>query len=163
MAFTGTVRLIIDAELTKTLDKSTPLDPLLLDVLQAFTSGTGANQADLLWHDNRVLAASATDDIDLAGVLADAFGGTVTLARVKLFYVKNASALATVTLAAAPAAGWSNIPFAGAFQPGEHRVALSPDATGIAVTAGSADTFRITNNDGVNAASVDIAVAGASS
>jgi hypothetical protein len=46
-------------------------------------TGTGANQADKLWSDTRTLAASAVEDLDLAGVLVDALGVTATFARVK--------------------------------------------------------------------------------
>ena len=163
MPLTATYRHFVDARLTKSLDLSTPIDAVNKDEKTAFTNGTGADQGDLLWHDTRTIVASGTDDLDLNGVLTDAFGDTVSALRVKAIYIKNTSAVATIGVAAAPAAGWTNFPFSSvAMQPGESRSALSPGATGLAVTAGSSDTIRVTNNDGGNAATYDIIVIAAS-
>ncbi|RWB65402.1 MAG: hypothetical protein EOQ49_32270, partial [Mesorhizobium sp.] len=53
-----------------------------LAFVKALTNGTGANQADLLFADTRTLSASATEDLDLAGALADVFGTTITMVEV---------------------------------------------------------------------------------
>lgn len=50
-------------------------------------SGTAANQADIVWGDERALAASASEDIDLSGTLIDAFGNTVAAVDVVAFLV----------------------------------------------------------------------------
>ena len=42
-------------------------------------NGTGDNQADLVFADQRTLAASATENLDLAGTLAQTFGATLTI------------------------------------------------------------------------------------
>lgn len=65
--------------------------PTIEKILQ-FSNGTGADQADLLWADERTLAASASEDLDLAGVLADAFGATLGMAEVVMILVIAAAA-----------------------------------------------------------------------
>ena len=57
-------------------DKFTPL----VQKIQKITDGTTANKADLLYADERTVTTGADDDIDLAGVLTDAFGTTITAA-----------------------------------------------------------------------------------
>jgi hypothetical protein len=42
----------------------------------------GLDQADVLYHAARTLAASATEDLDLAGVLASALGATLSYAEI---------------------------------------------------------------------------------
>lgn len=54
--------------------------PELEKVLQ-FTDGTTANKADLVWADTRTIAASGSEDLDLAGELTTAFGDTLAAPR----------------------------------------------------------------------------------
>lgn len=42
----------------------------------SLTSGTTANKADLVWSDERSVASGTPDDIDLAGSLSSAIGGS---------------------------------------------------------------------------------------
>ena len=74
MALTGDVIFKMTATYTASKDLSTVTDPFALTKNIAITSGTGANQADLLFHDTRTIAASANDDLDLAGSLTDSLG-----------------------------------------------------------------------------------------
>lgn len=48
----------------------------------ALDFGTTANKADQVWSDIRTLGASANESLDLAGVLADVFGATLTMVEV---------------------------------------------------------------------------------
>ena len=92
MALSTELTVRLAATLTDPLDLSTPTDALANAVKLILTSGTGADQADMSWHDTRTLAASATEDLDLAGVLTNAFGDTQTFARIKMVLVTAASA-----------------------------------------------------------------------
>lgn len=56
---------------------------------RTLANGTGASQANALWHDRRTLAVGASENLDLAGVLVDVFGAAITFARIKGIYVKN--------------------------------------------------------------------------
>lgn len=50
---------------------------------RSISPGTaGLDQADVLYHATRVLVASATEDLDLAGVLASALGATLAYAEI---------------------------------------------------------------------------------
>lgn len=73
------------------LDLSTVQDDSALEFKQSITDGTGANEADKIWHDRRTLAASASETLDLSGLTHTLFGSTVTidLAKVKCLFIKN--------------------------------------------------------------------------
>jgi hypothetical protein len=159
-----TVRAI--CSLTNALDLSTPVDPLSLTQRIQLTSGTGANQADMLWHDERTLTASATEDLDLAGSLTSSFGATLTFARIKALIVVAASAntnnvqVTRTTSNGVPlflAAG-DGIPVL----PGGVFAWVAPDASGIAVTAGTGDKLTFTNSAGSTSVTYDVVIVGAS-
>ena len=133
----------------------------------AIANGTGADQADLVWHDQRTLALSTSEDLDLSGVLTDAFGTAVSFARVKAIIVSAAStngALIQVGGAVgnqfinwvADATDKVQVRAGGSF------MLMAPDATAYAVTAATGDLLRITNTDGAAQAVYDIYIIGAS-
>ena len=74
----------------------------------SLADGVGAGMADVLYQDTGSIAASATADIDLAGALVGALGGTSVFAKVKGIYIA-AAALNTnnVVVGAAAANPWS--------------------------------------------------------
>jgi len=78
MALTSELRVKFTATQTGSNDLGNPRFLPSLDKVLQFTSGTGANQADIVWTDERTLAASGSEDLDLAGALTDAFGATIT-------------------------------------------------------------------------------------
>src|SRR4051812_35223041 len=50
-------------------------------------SGTGAGNADIAYVAHRSLAGTTTENLDLAGVLTDVFGSTITAAKVKAILI----------------------------------------------------------------------------
>jgi hypothetical protein len=130
-------------------------------------SGTGANQADRLWSDTRTLAASAAEDLDLAGVLVDALGATVTLARVKGLIIA-ASSGNTNNLIIGNAASNGFVSWVGAathtvtVRPGGVFALFAPDATAYAVTAATADLLHIANSGAGTTVTYDVVIIGAS-
>jgi len=155
------------AAYTKVLDLGTVRQDVNYKFVDELTTGTAANQADRLWTDTRTIVASGTDDIDLAGVLTDAFGDTVTLARVKGLIVRAADGNTNNVVVGNAATNQ----FVGFFGAAAHTVAVrpggvfaifAPDATGYAVTAGTGDLLRITNSSSGTAVTYDIVVIGAS-
>src|SRR5688572_14836683 len=92
MALSTELSVRLAGTLTSSLDLSTPADALVHATKMILTSGTGANQADMMWHDTRTLGASASENLDLAGSLTNAFGTTQTFARIKMVLVTAASA-----------------------------------------------------------------------
>jgi len=130
-------------------------------------SGTGANQADKVWSDTRTITASGTDDIDLAGVLLDAFGAALTFAKVKLIAVAAYAANTNNCVVGAAAA----TQFVGPFGAATHTVAVAPggffcitrpDAAGWAVGAGASDLLRVTNSAGGTSVTYDVVILGTS-
>lgn len=121
------------------------------------TNGTGDNQADDFWGDQRSLAASASEDLDLNGVLINAFGVTVAAAKLRAFAIEadiNNNAANNLIVGNAAANGW--FPWLGA---AAHTVTLFPGArlvysnqkgAGLAVTAATADKLKFANSAGVN-------------
>ncbi len=56
---------------------------------QALSQGSGSNgTADLKYQNIYTIAGAATQDIDLAGLLVDSFGNTITFARIKAIHIR---------------------------------------------------------------------------
>ena len=166
MALDTRLKLNLTALLTGSTDLQPRSAPLNYVVSQALTNGTGANQANAVFSDQRTVAASSNDDLDLAGTLTDAFGATVTFARVKMLLVKAADAN-TNNVVVGGASSTFTTPFTGTspavvVRPGGLLVLAASDATSYAVTATSADTLRITNSGAGSTVTYDIVVIGVS-
>jgi hypothetical protein len=125
------------------------------------TPGTGStSQADLLFSDTRTLGASATEDIDLAGALATAFGATITAAEIVLLYVKASAGNTNNVNVTRPASNGVPLFLAAsdgrAIKPGDYMLII--DTAGIGVTAATADLITITNSAGTTSVTYDILV-----
>jgi hypothetical protein len=131
-----------------------------------FTDGAGANQIQRIFADTRTLAASANEDLDLAGGLTDAIGQTITLARVRGLLIRASAAnINNVIVGNAATNGWITA-FGGAahtmtIRPGGLVLLAAPDATGYAVTAATGDLLRIANSAGTTGVTYDIVILGA--
>ncbi|MGW3572180.1 hypothetical protein ACWDSL_51460 [Streptomyces sp. NPDC000941] len=169
MALTSTMSVAVSAELTSALDLATGTVPLAIRKPVTLTSGTGAGQADKVFSDRRTLAASASEDLDLAGVLVDAFGATITFARIKGLVI-SAAAANTNNVIVGNATSNGFVSWAGG---ATHTVTVRPggtlaliagqnDATGYAVTAGTADLLHIANSGAGTPVTYDIVLIGAS-
>ena len=135
----------------------------------ALTNGTGAGNADKIWHDQRTLAASATEDLDLAGSLTDALGNAVVFARIKGIIVFAAAANTNDVLVGGVAAGLSTIiqPQTTGLvvvRPGAVFAVMAgvADSTGYAVTATTADLLHVANSTSGTPVTYDIIVVGTS-
>lgn len=138
-----------------------------IDVASLLTllNGTGADQASQAFSDERSLAASTSESLDLAGSLVDAFGNTITFTKIK------------VMLVMADAANGDNIEVGGAatnafasflgdasdvviVPPGGLILITAPDANGFAVTAATGDLLKINNADSGAAGTYTIVLIG---
>jgi hypothetical protein len=133
----------------------------------ALATGTGADQADLIWTDTRTIAASGTDDLDLAGSLTGMLGGTLTFARIRAIYVAAAVANTNNVVIGAAASNQFVGPFGASthtamVKPGGVFLAANRDTTGWAVTASTADLLRIANSGSGTGVTYDIAILGCS-
>ncbi|KFG08107.1 hypothetical protein [Streptomyces scabiei] len=169
MTLTSGYSIALSADLTTALDLANGSVPLSIRRAVNLTSGTGAGKADKAFHDRRTLAASATEDLDLAGVLSDAFGQAITFARIKLLYVAAADANVNNVIVGNAAANGFVSWVGGA----AHTVTVRPgtflalgagsgDATGYAVAAGTADQLRIGNSGAGTSVTYDVVLIGAS-
>src|ERR1700754_2115883 len=110
MSLTARVSSTWRGTYTKTSDVADGVQNLDRSVAIEFANGVGANQANVLWADTRTLAASATEDLDLSGVLADVFGATVTQARVKAIRISAAAGNTNnVIVGAASGTQWASL------------------------------------------------------
>lgn len=127
-------------------------------------NGTGSGQAQILFSDTRTLAASATENIDLAGSLVDAFGTTLTFAAVKV--VKVCANAANTNNVVVGGAGANTL--LGVFGAATHTIAVRPGGcflwaapqTGATVTAGTGDILLIANSGAGTGVTYDIYLIG---
>lgn len=147
-------------------DLGTPQIDVPLSDLDEFTSGTGDYQSDLLFSDTRTLALSTSEDLDLAGVLADAFGSILTFVEVTAVYIK-ASKLNTNTVVIGNAAGTQALLGFGAaahtwaIQPGGKLLVTAPKA-GWTIGAGASDKLKVLNGGAGTPVDYDIIIMGRS-
>nr|WP_199813838.1 hypothetical protein [Streptomyces sp. NRRL S-325] len=155
-------------ELSTALDMGTGRAPQALSRSLSLSSGTGAGKADRIFSDRRTLAASGTEDLDLAGVLLDAFGAAITFARIKGLVISAAAGNTNnVVVGAASSNPWATL--LGA----THTLTIRPgafvavgtgaaDAVGYAVTASTGDLLKVANSAAGTAVTYDIHIIGAS-
>lgn len=135
---TGSSSASVSFQNTKALDLDSVVDPLSASAGITWTFGTGANQANLLWHDSRSTDATGeTIDIYAGGVEKTAFGTLLTMEAIKLLYVKNTHAtlvlkvLGTATTAIGICSDPSDII---EIPPGGSLLWMCPTAAGIVTT-----------------------------
>lgn len=140
----------IRATLTKAQDIGSGQISLNSDgvVQESITGGTAANQANRMWADERTLSHGASENLDLVGVLADAFGDTISLDRiVALLFIVDDAQTAGILIG-----GAGSNPVTSMFGAADDVLKLPPDsfvllscvsATGFAVTAGTADILKV--------------------
>jgi hypothetical protein len=169
MPLSSRLSIAASAIQTTALDLGTAQAQLSKSYTVDLINGTAAGQVDRIFHDTRTLAASATEDLDLAGVLVDALGGTLTFARVKGFVVSAAAANTNNVIVG----GASATQFASWVGAGTHTVTVRPgatlalmagaaDAIGYVTAAGSTDLLKIANSAAGTSVTYDIVVLGCS-
>lgn len=163
----ATVNLQIDAILQNLVGVANVQANLSRGSRVSLASGVGANQADKCYSETKTLGASATYDLDLAGVLTDAYGAVLTFARVKLIAVFADSGNTNNVLVGAAAATQFIGPLGSAtdkanVRPGGCLCFFAPDATAWPVGAGATDFLRFTNGAAGTSVLFDIVIVGAS-
>lgn len=164
MALKSTVNLLISAEQTSPQDLGTPTLDFAKKYLQSFADGAGNDQVNKWFSDSRNLLASATENLDLSGVLSDAFGVIVAFTAVKILavFAKEAN-VNDVILGGAAATTW-----VGPFGAATHTIAVRPGGvqffcapnTGWPVGAGATDLLKVLNGGGTTAVDYDIVIGG---
>lgn len=155
----ATVYMPASTPLSSLVSRNSPSDTEL-------TSGTGTSQCDLEYRAQRTLAASANEDLDLAGSLADVFGATLTFVKVRGIWIKAAAGNTnSVIIKPASSNGFTG-PFGGATHtitlPKEGIFLVTAPQAGWTVTAGSGDKINIANSSSGSSVTYDIHVIGSS-
>lgn len=168
MALTSRISFELTSTLTSVLDLGSATAPLSYPRQITLANGTAAGQADKLWHDRRTLAASTTEDLDLTGTLTDAFGATITVARIKGLLISASAANSNnVVVGAAAGNAWAallNATGTITLRPGASLLVAAgqADAVTYTVTAGTADLLKVANSGAGSSVTYDIAFIGAS-
>lgn len=167
MGVTSSLSMAASVLQTKAQDLTATEDSLAFRRAVNLTSGTAAGQADRVFHDRRTLAASATEDLDLAGVLLDAFGAAITFVRIKGLFISAAAANSNNVVVGAATSAWATLLSATGtltLRPGASIGAMAgpADATAYAVTGGTGDLLKVANSGAGSTVTYDVVIVGAS-
>jgi len=158
MSITSELRLRFSGTQRGVNDFGGPTFAPVVEFIAQLGGGELANEADLLFVDERTVGPSATDDLDLAGVLQSALGGVITMAEIVALLIVNqpktkgvAASLGTLSVGggANPFVGFltGTTPGIRAIGPKGMLLLFNPDASGLGtVTPATADILRITNS-----------------
>lgn len=165
MALTTKLHLVVSGRQTSDLDLGDAAFPFALSSRLELADGTGASQANRIFTDTRTLAASANEDLDLAGALTDCFGTTLTFAKLKGLIVKAAAGNTNDVQVTRPSSNGVPIFLAAgdglAVKPGG-ILALAWPGTGVTVTASTGDLINIANSGAGTSVSYDVILIGTS-
>lgn len=162
-----TLLLRVNANLTSSSDFAEASAPVFLEKQDVWANGAAAQQAQLVFSDKRTLAASTTDDLDLAGgALTDPFGAAFSPAKLRAVII-TASATNTNTVVVGGDVNAVPITSTAAttvtLQPGASFVLTAPALAGIAVTAGTGDILQIANGGAGTSVEYSVVLIGTSS
>jgi hypothetical protein len=166
MAVDTTTHFKISASETSGIDLGTRAVTHLFEFSPGLSTGTGANQADVVFSDERTLSASATEDLDLAGILVPAFGGTLTMVKLKCIAVYALAANTNNVNVTRPAT--NGVPLFTAVSsglpilPGGVFIWFAPGASTITVTASTGDLITFTNSAGSTSVTYRVVLIGTS-
>lgn len=142
---------------TKVQDLNTANDNNNYSFTDSLADGVAVDQADVIWHDRRTLNAN-DETLDLTASLTNAFGTSVTFAKIKGITIVNRQTESgrNLTVGGAPTAPLNiGTMVVG---PGGMRQIWEPSAAGIAV--GANDQLLI--DSGASSIVYDIVIAGTS-
>lgn len=166
MTLVTTIEAAIEATLSSALDLAVATVPFDISKRITLASGTGANQADLVFADNRTIAASGNEDLDLAGVLAGPLGGTLTFVKVKAVLIRAAVGNTNNVRVTRPAANGVPLFLAASdgidVPPGGMFLFVAPGAAGVAVTAATGDLINVANSGSGTSVNYDVVIIGTS-
>lgn len=159
-------RIIVDVAgtLYGSNDLGSPAMPFALAETIAFTAGSSNGQANIVFSDNRSIAASSNDDLDLSGVLSAVFGGTIAFTAIRAIIIRAAAGNTNNVVVGNAASNQFLGPLGAAahtiaIRPGDELVMTARNA-GWTVTAGTGDILRIANSGSGTPVVYDIIILG---
>lgn len=146
-------------------DVNTAKNAIAVNSLLQLLNGTGADQANQAFSDERTLAASTSESLDLAGSLTDAFGASITFTKIKgMLVMADEGNGDNIEVGGAASNGFAS--FLGdasdvvLVPPGGLCLLTAPGADGFSVTASTGDLLKINNADSGAAGSYTIVLIG---
>ena len=160
---TGRTSVVIDLKNVKALDLNEVLDELGIDCGIKWSFGTGAKQANVLFHDKRTIAQGASETLDLnsGATLKDAFGDPLTMEAIKFLYIKNTSVDLTVSVFGGGALDlliMSGTTDSKQLPPGSFMVWACPTAAGIVTTTNK--NLKLAVSAGSGSAIIEVTMLG---
>lgn len=155
---TGNVRVTTSLSEALVSELATGTTSATLVFQKTFANGTGADAINSGWTDTRTLAISTPVTLTLSA-LTDGLGRTRAMTKIRLLMIKN-NGTGTLTVGAATAAVllFSDVTDKIPIPPGGVFLIVAPGATGIPVTATTADGLKL--DPGATACPVEIVIEG---
>lgn len=164
-SFKGVIGAFINGEFSGSNDLASAVAKINRSFEKTFTPGTGNGQADILFADTRTLSASGSEDLDLAGGVADALGVTRTFAKVVAILIRAAEGNTNNVVVGNAASNEFGGPLSAdatvTLPPGGVLALVHPGA-GWTVTASTGDLLKLANSSSGSSVSFDIVVVGKS-
>lgn len=162
--FTGSFKVSATGTLVNSSDLTSDTSYLNYSKSYSIVNGTSGDMANMVWTDTRTISASGSDDLDLAGVLADSYGAAITFTKIKGFIISAASANTNLVLVGGNTNGFVNWVADKTdiikVRPGGVFALYANDATGYAVTASTGDILTIANSSSGTSVTYDIVIIG---
>lgn len=160
---TATIDLQIRAKQQGAAGLGTPGILVNVEAQRDFSEGTASvDQTNVLYQATRTLAASTGEDLDVAGVLADALGTTIAAAEITGIYVEAHAANTNDVAVTRPAS--NGVPLfalaSGGVNVGPGDFFLLTNRKGIAVTAATSDLIHVANAGSGTSVTYDIIILG---
>lgn len=161
------VLLQLQAVYRNVLDLGTPTDRFEKRSKLEFSNGTGANAADLLFHDQRTIAASSNEDLDLAGALTNPLtGATMTFVELRGLMIFASSTNTNNVRLTRPASNGVPLFLAASdgidIHPGGGFCWFCPADGKVTVTAGTGDLLNVANSSSGSSVTYDVVILGTS-
>jgi hypothetical protein len=161
---TGEISVSINATQVGSADLGDPRVKVAITESFQFVEGNGAlGTCDVMFKDTRILAASGTENLDLAGSLVDAFGAIATSAEIIAIYVKAHSTNTNNVVVGNVTNGFVGpLGAVGSYTITPGNFYLATNQAGWAVTAATGDLLRIANSAAGTPVTYDVVILGRS-
>jgi hypothetical protein len=165
MSLSGKITVSVSLKDSRTGDLETSVESLSKSYSWTVVNGTAAGQADKHWSDQRTLAASASEDLDLAGTLIGLSGATTTFVKLKAVFISAATGNTNHVRLTMPASNGVPLFVAASdgidIPPGGVFTWVDP-GTGVTVTTGTGDLLHVANAAGTTSVTYDVIFVGSS-
>lgn len=159
--------LQLDAVYRNVLDISTPTDTFQKRTKIELANGTGSSSADLMFHDQRTIAASSSEDLDLAGALTNPLtGSALTFVELRGLIVTASASNTNNVRVTRPASNGVPLFLAAGdgidIPPGGCLCWFCPADGKVTVTASTGDLLTVANSSSGSSVVYDVVIIGTS-